>query len=121
MIDLKLFYDAAQAASSEVLRVAGEIQAAFNLGTDEGKQQAMGLKSTLDDAEAKASQANELYQSIVKAASTGAAAAKFVPVSNAEPAQGKKVITREAYEALDFQARHKFFEDGGSVVDALAE
>jgi hypothetical protein len=121
MIELKLFYDAAQAASSEVLRVAGEIEAAFKLGTDEGMQQAMALKSTLDDAEAKASQANELYQSMVKAASTGAAAAKFVPVSSATQTQDKKVITRADYENLDFQARHKFFEDGGSVVDALGE
>jgi hypothetical protein len=119
-MNLKLFYDAAQTAGSEVLRVAAEIEAAFVLGTDEGKQQAMALKPALDEAEAKATAANELYQSMVKAASTGDAAAKFVP-ANAEQAQEKKVITRADYETLDFEARHKFFKNGGSVVDALAE
>lgn len=120
-MNLKLFYDAAQAAGSEVLRVASEIEAAFTLGTDEGKQQAMALKSTLDDAEAKAAQANELYQAMVKAGSTGAAAAKFVPTAEAAQAQGKKTITRAEYEALDFEARYNFFKDGGTVVDDLAE
>lgn len=121
MINLKPFYDAAQAASAEVLRVASEIEAAFTLGTEEGTQQAMGLKSTLDDAEAKATAAQELYQSMSKAASTGSSAAKFVPVSSAEPAQEKKVITRADYEALDYEARHEFFKNGGMVVDSLEE
>lgn len=122
MINLKPFYDAAQVAHGEVLRVAGEIETAFGLGTEEGTQQAMALKSALDDAEVKASAANELYLSMRKAASTGDAAAKFVPASGAaENAQEKKVITRAEYEALDFEARHKFFKNGGSVVDALAE
>jgi len=121
MINLKPMYDAAQAASSEVLRIASEIEAAFALGTDEGRQQAMALKSTLDDAEAKAAAANGMYESMVKAASTGAAAAKFVPTNAAEKAPEKKVITRAEYEALDYQARHEFFKSGGTVVDALAE
>ncbi len=121
-MNLKPFYDAAQAAGGEVLRVASEIEAAFALGTEEGLQQAMALKSALDDAEAKANAANELYLSMRKAASTGDAAAKFVPASGAvENAPEKKIITRAEYEALDFEARHKFFKDGGTVVDALAE
>jgi len=121
MINLKPFYDAAQAAGSEVLRVAAEIETAFALGTEEGMQQAMGLKSMLDDTETKADATNALYQSMVKAASTGAAAAKFAPENNGQEAQEKKVITRASYEALDFEARHKFFADGGSVVDTLDE
>jgi hypothetical protein len=121
MINLKPFYDAAQAAATEVLRVAGEIEAAFGLGTAEGTQQAMALKSTLDDAEVKATAANELYQSMQKASSTGDAAAKFVPANSAEPAQAKKVVTRAEYEALDFAARHDFFANGGTIVDTLEE
>lgn len=121
MINLKPFYDAAQAAGTEVLRIANEIEIAFALGTEEGKQQAMALKSTLDDTEAKAQAANELYQSMRKAASTGEAAAKFVPVNSAEKPEEKKVITRAAYEALDYEARYNFFKDGGTVVDTLEE
>ena len=121
MINLKPFLDAAQAASTEVLRIANEIETAFALGTEEGTQQAMALKSALDDAEAKATTANELYQSMRKAASTGDAAAKFVPVNDAEQPAEKKVITRKEYEALDFEARHEFFATGGSVVDSLEE
>lgn len=122
MINLKPFYDAAQAASAEILKVANEIEVAFNLGTVEGEQQAMALKSTLDDAEAKATAVNDLYQSMLKASSTGDAAAKFVPVSNAEKPEEKKVITRADYEALDFEARHDFFANGGTiVVDTLEE
>lgn len=121
MINLKPFYDAAQAAATDVLKAANEIETAFNLGTEEGKTQAMALKSTLDEAEAKAVAANELYQSMQKASSTGDAAAKFVPVNVPEPTQSKKVITRADYEALDFEARHEFFANGGTIVVNLEE
>lgn len=122
-MNLKAFYDAAQAASAEVLQVANEIETAFSLGTDAGTEQALSLKATLDEAEAKASAANELYISMRKAGSTGDAAAKFVPVSGAEQAQtAKKVITRAQYEAMDHPSRYQFLmKDGGMVVDSLQE
>lgn len=121
MINLKPFYDAAQSAASDVLKIADEIEVAFNLGTEEGKAQAMAQKTTLDQAEVKAQEANELYQSMKKASSTGDAAGKFVLATGADEPTGKKLITRSAYEALSFQDRHEFFKNGGTVVDALAE
>jgi hypothetical protein len=120
-MNLKPFYDAAQAAAADVLKIAGEIETAFNLGTEEGTAQAMAQKTALDEAQVKAQTASDLYQSMKKAASTGDAAAKFVMVTGGEETTGKKVITRAAYEALSFQDRHDFFKNGGSVVDALAE
>lgn len=121
MINLKPFLDAAQAASTEVLRIANEIETAFALGTEEGTAQAMTLKSALDDAEVKAQAAQDLYQSMRKAASTGDAAAKFVPVNSAEKPEEKKVITRAEWEALDHKARHDFLADGGTIEDTLEE
>jgi hypothetical protein len=121
MLNLKPFLDAAQAASTEVLRVANEIETAFALGTEEGTQQAMDLKSALDDAETKAAAANELYLSMRKAASTGDAASKFVPVTEDRTPDDKKTITRAEFEAMDYQARHDYLKAGGAIVDEASE
>ena len=121
MLNLKPVYDAAQAADEKVNGIMAEMLAAFNDGTEEGKQKALDLRPSLDAAKAEAKAANDLYVSMRDAlGDQDAAARKFVPVNNVEkPDQGKKVITRADYEALDYEARYNFFKDGGSVVDTL--
>lgn len=123
MLNLKPVYDAAQAADAKVNGIMAEMLEAFNDGTEEGKQKALDLRPTLEEAKAEAKTANDLYVSMRDAhGDMDASARKFLPVSNADTEQdAKKVITRADYEALDYQARHEFFKNGGSVVDALAE
>jgi hypothetical protein len=117
-MNLKPYYDAAQAAQGEVLRVASEIDAAFTLGTPEGVAEAMAKREALDAAQAQAEEALKLYQSMQSAAVTSEHAAKFVPVDEtaAETAGGgKKAITRAEYEAMPFAERHAFFKAGGQI------
>lgn len=116
-MNLKTYFDAVQSAQADVLRVANEIDAAFTLGTDEGKTQAMAMRTELDGAQAKATEAQALYDSMKAAASTGDAAAKFVPVAESVDKAEKKTVTRAEYEALDFQSRYDFFKAGGEIVD----
>lgn len=119
-IDLKPYFDAAQKADEDVQRIMNEMNAAFEEGTDEGKQKALDLRLSLDEAKTKASNANALYVSMRDAAATSSAAAKqFVPVSDQaeqSPAAGKS-LTRDAFAALDAAERMKFVLDGGTVVD----
>lgn len=120
MLNLKPYFDAAQAANAEVLRVANAIEGAFGQGTEEGTQEAMGMRQELDDAQAKAEAAGKLYESMKAASSTGDAAAKFVPVSTEQAATGKKTITRAEYENMSHPDRYNFLmKDGGMVVDEL--
>lgn len=119
-IDLKPYFDSAQAADEEVQRIMNEMQAAFEQGTEDGKQAALDLRPSLDEAKTKASDANALYISMRDAAATSSSAAKqFVPVNDTaelSPAAGK-MLSREAFIALDAAGRMKFIKDGGTVVD----
>lgn len=126
MFNLKPYFDAAQAANAEVLRVANEIDGAFTLGTEEGVQEAMGRREELENAQAKAKAAEDLYQSMRAAAQRGESseAARFTPVNEdaAKQAQGgKKTVTRAEYEAMAPAEKHAFFTAGGQVVDEAAE
>jgi hypothetical protein len=123
-MNLKPYFDAAQAANAEVLDVANKIDAAFSLGTEDGTAQAMEMRQSLDEAQARAEAAGKLYQSMKNAAATGENAAKFVPasVSTETAAQaGKKVISRAEFDQLSYADRYTFFKDGGSVMDVAAE
>jgi hypothetical protein len=119
-MNLKPYFDAAQAANAEVLRIANDIDAAFTLGTAEGIEQAMGMRASLEGAQTKATEAEAMYQAMKNAAESGerGQAARFVPVNESAKttAEGKK-ITRAEYEALDYQARHDFAVSGGTIVD----
>ena len=121
MIDLKPYFDAAQAANDDVQRLMSEMNAAFGDGTEDGKTRAMAMRPTLDAAKAKAEEANTLYISMRNAASVSDEAAKlFVPVSNPNPApddSGTKTMTREAFLALDSVERMAFIRDGGTLID----
>lgn len=116
-MNLKPYFDAVQGAQAEVVRVANEIDAQFNLGSEEGKQAALSMKAQLDEAQAKVGEAQALYDSMKAAAATGEAAAKFAPAAGSGKAEAKKQLTRAEYEALPFADRHAFFKDGGEIVE----
>jgi hypothetical protein len=122
-MDLKKQYDAARAASDKVQGILTEMQAAFDLGTEEGKQKALTLRPELDKAKAEADSANQLYISMRDASSGMDNAAKlFAPAGNGPQAgtggTEAKEMTRKAFEDLDPSARMKFFKGGGKIVDA---
>lgn len=119
MIDLKPYFDAAKAADEEVYRIMNEIHEHFNNGTEDGKQAALELRPTLDEAKAKADEANRLYISMRDAAANDSNAAReFVPVSDNLPqVDNKREMKREEFLALDASARMEFIKGGGIVLD----
>ncbi len=120
MIDLKPYFDSAQAADQEVQQIMNDIDTAFLKGTEEGKQEALDLRPKLDKAKTKAAEVNTLYISLRDAsASSSNAARQFVPVADGKdlPAQAGKIMNREEFNALDAVAQVKFIKDGGTLVD----
>jgi len=120
MIDLKPYFDAAQAADNEVQRILSEMNEHFNAGTEEGKQAALDMRPALDGAKAKAADANSLYISMRDAAAQSNSAARtFVPVSeNLTAGDPVKEMTRQNFDALDVPARLKFMRSGGIVTES---
>lgn len=119
-IDLKPYFDSAQAADEAVQQIMTNMNTAFAKGTDEGKQEALDLRPSLDEAKTKAANANALYISMRDAAATSSnAAQQFVPVTDGTnlPAPAGKTMVRDEFTALDAAARVKFLRDGGIVVD----
>ncbi len=121
MIDLKPYFDAAQVADAEVMRIMDDMNTHFSDGTDEGKQAALDLRPALDVAKGKAADANQLYISMRDAAATSNSAAReFVPVSDSTSKAGDptKEMKRQEFEALDAAARVKFIKAGGVVTES---
>ncbi|MHB1482094.1 MAG: hypothetical protein ACYCXH_07235 [Bellilinea sp.] len=117
MIDLKPYFDAAQAADIEVQRIMNEMNEHFNAGTEEGKQAALDMRPALDEAKAKAADANSLYLSMRDAAAQSNSAARtFVPVSETKASnEGAKEIILSDFNALDDTAKLKFMRGGGTI------
>lgn len=119
-INLKAYFDAAQAANEDVLKIADEIDGKFSEGTAEAVESAMSRRGELEAAQAKAGEAVKLYEAMKAAAQTGeaSAAAKFVPVDESAKVQDeKKTVTRAEYEAMAYDERHAFFKAGGQIVE----
>jgi hypothetical protein len=124
MVNLKPVYDAAVAADAKVSEIMAEMVAHLEENTEEGKQQALALRETLDAAKAEAKVANELYVQMRDAqVQTDESARKFVPVPGAEKQAGqvKQQITRAEYEAMPAMEKGKFLAAGGMVVDEIRE
>ena len=122
MPNLKPYYDAALVADAEVKRIMSEIDAHFNDGTDEGKQKALDLRPALEEAQAKAKAANDLYVSVRDASTTSDKAAALFsapadPAAQSDQAQTPKVMNRSAFDGLDVAEKAKFINGGGKVVD----
>jgi hypothetical protein len=122
MSDLKKLYDAVIAAEAEVSRVLGEMKAALELDTEEGKQAALDLRPALDDAKVKADEANQLYISMRGADhEKSSIARKFVPVSSDLAEEKPRQMKRSEFEALDPSERMAFAKRGGKVVNDIDE
>lgn len=121
MLDLKPYHDAVIAADTEVKRIATEIDAHFQEGTDESNEQALALRPALDEAQTKYDNALALYESLKKAVSPSNVAQNFVPVSNTssipEDEQSQGVMKRVEFQALNPAARVDFLKSGGKVED----
>lgn len=120
-MDLKKYFDRAKADSDEVTRLQNELDTEFNSGTDEGIQKAIDLQPTLEAAVKSAAESNKLYLSMRDAANlTGNAASLFVsndPESEDEEAEGEKVLTLAAFNALTPKERLAFSKAGGRIQD----
>ena len=121
MLDLKPYYDAVNAAKDEEQNVANQINDLFLEGSDESKIQAMALRSTLEDAQAKLADATAMYESMQLANRPNDAAKNFIPISSTSPddeeAAQPSVIKRQAYNALSPYDRGMFIKSGGRVED----
>ncbi len=117
MQNLKPVYDAAVAAEAKVREIMADMLAAFEEGTEEGKQRALAMRESLEEAQAAARQANELYVSMRDAqADADAHARKFIPIGE-KPANKAKQMTRAEFEALSPAERMDFALKGGIIVE----
>ena len=96
MINLKQFFDAAQAADAAVTKIATEINALFEAGDTE---KALALRPKLDELKAKAKDASQMYLSMREAsAGDGDPAQKFVPMGgDPEPKETKDLRASPEY------------------------
>ena len=123
-VNLKAFYDAAKAADEKVNEVMSAMTAAFEEGTEEGKQKALGMREALEAAKTESKQTNDLYVTMRDAqADSDEHARKFVPVNQAaaKASAPSKTMTRTEWQALSFGERRAFFSDGGQIVESTAE
>lgn len=122
MADLKLYLDQVTSAQANVQSILNQIDAAMQLGTPEGAEQALALEPKLDEAIAKRDQAETFYNKIVNAAKSGNVLENFVPVSETptEPTGEESptgVMTLAAYNALTPKERLAFANRGGKIQD----
>lgn len=119
--DLKIFYDAVNAAEAEVQKIAHELDELFRQDTEESKAKALEMKPILDAALAKHAEAAALYEFMQKANRPNDVAKNFVPISNTSPEDGESqqpaVIKRKAYDRLSLVDRAKFIKSGGTLED----
>lgn len=122
MPNLKPYYDAALSADAEVKQILADMDAAFNDGTDEGKEKALSLRPALDEAKTKAEGANQLYVSMRDASLINDSAASLFttpsdPAQDDQDDKSPKVIKRVDYDALHPTQRAAYLKSGGKVED----
>ena len=120
MADLKLYLDQVTSAQAAVQSIVNEIDAAMQLGTPEGTEQALALESKLDEAIAKQGAAERFYNKMVTAMKSTSVLQDFVPVSDTpadpteEPKEPKTVSLSE-FRALSPADRLAFAKRGGTI------
>ncbi len=121
MNDLKIYFDAINAAEAEVQRIAHDLDELFREGTEESKAKALEMKPVLDAAIAKQAEAVALYEAMQKANRPNDVAKNFVPVSNTalDDAEGSQptVIKRQEYDRMTLVDRARFIKSGGTLED----
>lgn len=122
MADLKLYLDQVTNAQAAVQSIVNQIDAALQLETPEGADQALALESQLDEAIAKRTKAEGFYNKIVNAMKTTDLLKNFVPVSEtpSEPdssTNSQGIMKRAAWLALSHIDRAAFIKGGGTLED----
>ncbi len=119
MTTFKSAYDLAQKRVQAVNEKAQEIETLLG-GTEEDVNAALALEPALDEAQAEAQKALDLYNKLTKAGDLAESAASlFVPVSEAagEAGSAKNTMTREEFDGMSINDRTKFMLNGGRVTD----
>ncbi len=120
---MKILLDAARAADEKVNGIMAEMSAAFEAGTPEGVERAMGMRDDLAAAKAEAERANEVYVTArdiqPDPAEASANARKFVPVNEKtkREMESKKEMTRAEFEALSAADKMDFMLADGHIVE----
>ena len=121
MIDLKPYIDNVTNAQATHQKIVNAIDAAMQLGTPEGKEQALAMVPELDQAENAKQQAEQFYQRMVNAAKGSDVLKNFVPVSDTQTtddSKAKSVMNRKEFFALAAAEQKTFALNGGKVVDS---
>jgi len=120
MADLKLYLDRVTNAQANVQSILNQIDAAMQLNTPEGAEQALALESQLDEAIAKREKDEKFYNKIVSAMKPNDLLKDFVPVSETSSAPDKeqeqpKVMNLAEYKNLSPRERLAFAKRGGTL------
>ena len=119
MTTFKSAYDLAQKRIQAVNDKAQEIETLLG-GTEEDVNAALALEPALDEAQAEAQKAIDLYNKLTKAGDLAdSTASLFVPVSEAAAEVGtvKNTMTREEFDGMSSGAKAKFMSEGGKVTE----
>ena len=121
MADLQLYLDQVTNTHTAVKAIINQIDAALQLGTPEGADQALALESQLDEAIAKRTQAEGFYSKIVNAMKSTDLLKNFVPVSETpntpEAPATPNIVTLAAWNNMTPRERLAFAKAGGKLED----
>jgi hypothetical protein len=120
MADLKLYLDRVTNAQANVQSILNQIDAAMQLNTPEGAEQALALESQLDEAIANRDKDEKFYNKIVNAMKTTDLLKNFVPVSDtptttSEEEQPQGVMKLSEFQNLSPRERLAFAKAGGKL------
>ena len=119
MTTFKSAYDLAQKRVQAVNDKAQEIETLLG-GTEEDVSAALALEPALDEAQAEAQKALDLYNKLTQASNLAESSASlFVPVSEAaaESEAAKNTMTREEFDGMNTSEKAAFMKRGGKVTD----
>jgi hypothetical protein len=119
MTDFKALYDRVVNAQAAVQTILNQIDAALQLGTDEGASEALALEPTLDESIAKRDQAQAFYDKVKAASQSNQVNVNFVPVSETpatEDEKKPKVMSLAEYNAMSPRDRLAYAKSGGTLI-----
>ena len=119
MTTFKSAYDLAQKRVQIVNNLAQEIDSLLS-GTEEDVSAALALEPALDEAQAEAQKALDLYNKLTQASNLAESSASlFVPVSEAaaESEAAKNTMTREEFDGMNTSEKAAFMKRGGKVTE----
>lgn len=119
MTTFKSAYDLAQKRVQAVNDKAQEIETLLS-GTEEDVNAALALEPALDEAQAEAQKALDLYSKLTQASDLAESTASlFVPVSEAaaESEAAKNTMTREEFDGMNTSEKAAFMKRGGKVTE----